>query len=101
MATRQQVMKRCKELGVEFSEDDYAIYADAPDGYQFKVSGYGCCDVPYSNNGGQSWKPQAYQEMIDDMAEGLEPCDDPAMQSHLRGNCDPATCPLCGKAVTV
>lgn len=97
MATKKQVQARCAELGVRYSEDDHTMYADTPDGKVFAGSGCGSIVAPYRNNGGQSWKPQAYDEMMQELSHGVEAIegDELAAQVHERGNCTPATCSIC------
>ena len=68
--TKQQLIKRCKELGCMLLDGGDSVSIDAPVG---KV---------LSNNGVHSrtihldcWaRPEAYRELMDDMKGGLEDC---------------------------
>jgi hypothetical protein len=52
------------------------IQVDAPLGKVFASNGCHTIVEPYSNNGGQSWKPEAYAEVARCLAMGLYDCDD-------------------------
>lgn len=77
MTTRKQFLARLKELGAELDEtmerecDELLI--DAPRGYVFEANSASIICIPFANRGGQSWKPQAYAEAMDDLKHGVRP----------------------------
>jgi hypothetical protein len=69
MATRAQIIKRCKELNVTLSDNGYGYIIECPDGYVFKT--YGTDSefmTPYDG-----WNaPQIYDEFLFIMKDGIE-----------------------------
>ena len=62
-------------------EDAGIIQLDSPVGKRF-ADGCHTIVVPFNNNGGQSWKPLAYEIAISRLEMGLE-------------NCNNADCDIC------
>lgn len=57
--------------------EDYDLNIDAPKGKVFNES---LCHVicePFKNNGGQSWKPEAYSKAAVRVSMGTYDCPDP------------------------
>lgn len=54
----------------------FDFHVDAPRGFVWKASGCHCLTAPHANEQGQSWKREAYDDLIDRMKMGLEPCGD-------------------------
>ena len=52
---------------------------DAPHGKVFAANGCHSLTEPFTNNGGQSWKPQAYAELAARLSMGLMDCEDSEM----------------------
>jgi hypothetical protein len=78
--TRQQFLKRIAAVGATLdllSEDNDLLVVDAPGGQVFSANGCHCIAEPFANNGGQSWKSDAYDEVIRMVDHGLYECDDP------------------------
>jgi len=79
MATRQQLVERCRELGVSLkfdessSQDQYGvIIIDAPSGFVFRGSQLHYYDL-YLN---PSWKrSEAYDAIMEELSMGLDKCD--------------------------
>lgn len=78
-ATRKQFLARVKELGAELDEtmerDCDQLLVDAPRGHVFVETGTACICSQYANAAGQSWKPQAYADLIEDMRSGVRKMD--------------------------
>jgi hypothetical protein len=76
-ATRAQALARIEKLGVTLDEmsDPQTFYIDAPEGKIFASTRCHCIAVPHHNNGGQSWKPQAYYQVLLYLKDGLADCD--------------------------
>lgn len=69
MATRNQILKRCKELNVTLSNNGYGYIIDCPDGYVFKSYETDSAILfPYDG-----WTvPQIYDEFLYIMKDGIE-----------------------------
>lgn len=57
------------------SLDAFLIQVDAPKGKIWKGNGCHTICVQYRNNGGQSWKSEAYADAAETMEYGTELCD--------------------------
>jgi hypothetical protein len=73
--TRDQFLTLVQKAGAKYVEEDWDLLLWAPPGLRFRAMDGHCLVAPYRNQGGQSWKPKAYQDLANDLAEGLEPCD--------------------------
>jgi hypothetical protein len=62
-------------LDLDCADCDY--YVDAPKGFVWRSTGTHTLTAPHANESGDSFKPQAYGDLIADMKDGLEPCDTP------------------------
>jgi hypothetical protein len=73
---RTQFLALVQQAGATLDDnEDWDLNLWAPDGFRFRATdGHSIC-VPHRNHGGQSWKPEAYRQAAQDLAEGLEPCD--------------------------
>lgn len=75
-STRAQLEKAVAAVGGEIDWEDYGCTVDTPRGYVWASTGHCSIAVQYRNNGGQSWKPQAYAEALELMQMGIEPAED-------------------------
>lgn len=78
--TRQQFLKQLAAVGATLdplSENNNTLVVDAPHGKVFAANGCHCIAEQFANNGGQSWKSEAYDEVIRMVDHGLYDCDDP------------------------
>lgn len=77
MATRKQVLAKIAELGAtldtDHEENSTSLCVDAPRGYTFTANGHWSLSEQYRNFGGQSWKSQAYVNLMESLADGIEP----------------------------
>lgn len=74
-ATWKQVEARAAELGANIEHEQGSGYlcAYTPKGYIWKGDGISTLVVPYANIiTGQSWKREAYADLLDRMAAGVE-----------------------------
>jgi hypothetical protein len=72
---RAHLLSLVVKARARFEEEDWDLLLWAPPGFRFRATdGHSIC-APYRNHGGQSWKPEAYQHLANDLAEGIEPCD--------------------------
>lgn len=71
-ATKSQFIKRCKELGIEISDNGFCLAIDAPRGKVF--ASYGThSEAIYFDDG---WKRgEIYAELIHTMHDGIIDCD--------------------------
>lgn len=78
LVTRKQFEGEiAKHAGVTWdhdAEDSGQLILDSPKGKIFKANGAHCLVEQFSNTGGQSWKPEAYANMIERLSMGLEEC---------------------------
>lgn len=58
-------------------EDNGDLQIDSPKGKVFRSNGCHTIVEPFSNSGHDSWKPQAYAEVIERLKMGLENCEEP------------------------
>lgn len=78
-AARRQLVKRCVELGCMLLDDGDCLRIDPPAGKVICDTGGHSRDLYY---GGGRWpKPDAYAELLSDLAGGLDDCDDPDCDS--------------------
>lgn len=78
MATRRQLEAEIARHGASIdyaNEDANAFTIDSPQFTVWKSIGTHGILCVHRNNGGQSWKPQAYDAAIEDMSMGVQPCD--------------------------
>ena len=70
---KQQLIKRCKELGCLLLDNIDTVSVDAPVGYVFANTGAHSSTVYLTDN----WKrPEAYRELMTALERGLEGCSD-------------------------
>jgi len=75
MATKKQALKEIEKLRCTLQDDDHTLYVDAPKGKVFGCNNCHCLCYPCSNNGGQSWRPEVYSEIVHDLKTyGLIDC---------------------------
>lgn len=75
MATRKQFLAElARHKGATLDETcaDYDFNVDAPDGFVWVSTGCAVITVPHNNTAGQSWKSDAYAELIETMQPGLK-----------------------------
>lgn len=77
MATKRQFEAELARHGASLDvvNSQFALVVDAPPGKIWKSCGIHCM-VEEFDNGSESWKPQAYAEMIDRMRDGVADCQD-------------------------
>lgn len=78
MATKAQFDREVAKHGAAVDMFDSFFCVDLPAGKTWDAGGTHSITEYYANTGGQSWKPQAYQDAIDQMRMGTSPCEDPA-----------------------
>ena len=80
---RSQFMKVLAKYGATLDTDseECNLNVDAPIGKVFKANGCHTIVEPFSNNGGQSWKSEAYAEAAARVSMGGESCTDPDCDS--------------------
>lgn len=78
MATRKQFLTTLAKYGgsVDETHDD-VFYVESPPGKVWLCDMTHVLCQPFANNGGQSWKPEAYDDAIARMKYGVTPCADP------------------------
>lgn len=76
MATLKQIENRADELGAEVICEDYGISVYSPRGKVWADSLASVLAESFRNNGGQSWKPKAFGEILERMQMGLEDADE-------------------------
>lgn len=78
--TREEFMKAVAdnpgvELDIESEINGDNLILDSPKGKVFSANGIHCMVEPYRNNGGQSWKPEAYANLAVNLEMGLRECE--------------------------
>lgn len=58
----------------ESEEQADSLQIDSPKGKIFAANGCHTIVEPFANNGGQSWKPDAYAEVVRMLKHGLYDC---------------------------
>jgi len=77
MATRREFLKVVESHGATVDEEsEMAFIVDAPRGKVWVSTGNHGLTHQFKNFGGQSWKPEAYDDAIQDMKMGLMDCDE-------------------------
>lgn len=78
--TRQTFMREVSRHGASIdavSEELGTLDIDLPTGKVWRSNlSHTICE-PFKNNGGQSWKADAYKYAVERMDMGTMPCDDP------------------------
>ena len=76
---RAQFLKVLAKYGatLDTESEECNLNVDAPKGKVFKANGCHTIVEPFANNGGQSWKSEAYSEAAQRVSMGLEDCPDP------------------------
>ena len=69
---RNKLDKRLEELGCEMELDTAVLHVYPPEGKVFAATGGSVLSYQFSN-GPQSWKPDAYEEVYEDLELGLRP----------------------------
>jgi|GEM_PF-5658730 len=77
-ATKQEFDAVLKTVGatLDWKADNRCLNVDAPKGKTFNANGCHCLVEQFSNEG-QSWKPEAYYNVIERLSYGLSDCTDP------------------------
>lgn len=76
MTTKKQLIDHCKKHGIMFLDDVDCLRFDAPIGKLLSPVGWHYIDFNL-----RGWtRPEAYQAIMEDIADGLEDCED--------GDCD-------------
>lgn len=73
-------------LDTECEQTSGTLTIDAPKGSVFAANGCHVICEPFSNNGGQSWKPEAYAMAGELVDMGLYNCDDPECEVCIGDN---------------
>jgi hypothetical protein len=76
MATKQQVMRVAAKHGITVVDDGEKIAVDLPPGFVLVGSGLHFLDLHYNSPPGAWNKPDAWESILDDIREGVEPCTD-------------------------
>jgi len=76
-ATRRQVMAVAAQFGIRVHDDGEKVSIDAPRYYVLKGSGLHFTDVRYGAAHGAWPKPEVWGEVLHDIRDGIEPCEDP------------------------
>lgn len=75
--TRKQFLAAIVELGatldLDHERDCGELLVDAPRGFIFEANSASVICVQFENVCGQSWKPQAYAQVMDDLKHGIGP----------------------------
>lgn len=77
--TKQNVERRCKELGVvfEYTPECGQIGIVAPEGYHFKADVYGFHYADFPVGPASGWtRAQIYEGCLECLADGLEQCEE-------------------------
>jgi hypothetical protein len=76
---RSQFLAVLSQYGATLDTDceNYDLNVDAPAGRVFEDNGCHTICEPFKNNGGQSWKPEAYSKAALRVAMGTYDCPDP------------------------
>lgn len=79
MATRKQLINRCKATGCLCFDDGCSLEIVAPDGHRLVDVMMHATVVNYASGWGNTYMPkaEAYRYLIEDLEGGIEPCDDP------------------------
>jgi len=77
MATKQQVMQMAAKHGIVVVDDGTKIAVDLPHGYVLVASGLHFRDLYYNSPPGAWKKPDAWESILEDIRDGIEPCTDP------------------------
>lgn len=64
-------------LDTESELNQDVIQIDTPKGKVFNANGCHTMVVLFRNHGGQSWKPEAYADVVEQLKYGLGNCEDP------------------------
>jgi hypothetical protein len=73
-ATRRAFVDRCEKLGIMWKDDGGTLEIDAPAGFVIANTGTHWLGIRYE--GGRWLKGEAYAAMMEDMAGGIEKCDE-------------------------
>lgn len=71
MAKRSVLEVAARQIGAEIDWGEYGFNVDTPRGFVWRSNGCSTIAIEFRNNGGQSWKPKAYDEALEMMACGI------------------------------
>lgn len=78
MATKSQVQRIAKKLGVTVeensTENSFDVTLTAPPGHRMNSSG--SHSAVTNCNAAPGWKPQFWADVLEDLTPGIFPCDD-------------------------
>ena len=81
LITKSKLITRCKELGVMLLDSGDVLRVDAPAGYVIRDTDGHSKDI-YGI--GTRWtRPDAYRDIFESLAGGLDECDDPDCDSCI------------------